>query len=73
MITGKIKIRHWLLFILITVGLILALIGLAVSRGEQHQVAAENFRVVFYLSMFGTIVFSVLLIVGALYLRRWIR
>jgi uncharacterized membrane protein len=76
-ITSKIRTWQWLLFILLTVGLILSLIGLtmwvAVSRGEQTQVNPENFRLVFSVSMLGSVIFSVLLIVAALRLRKWMR
>jgi len=64
MITSKIKTRHWLLFILVVVGLVLSLIGLALSFGEQYHVVPEEFRLVFYLSVFGTIIFGILLIIG---------
>jgi hypothetical protein len=37
-------------------------------RGEQ-QVDAENFRLAFALSILGAVIFGVLLIVAALYLR----
>jgi len=52
------------------VGFVLSLIGLALSRGEQYHVVAEEFRSVFYLSIFGTIIFGTSLIVGIMYLRR---
>lgn len=70
MITNKIKTRHWSLFILFVVGLVLSLIGLALSRGEQYHVVAEEFRPVFYLSILGTIIFGVSLIIGIRHLRR---
>jgi len=73
MITSKIKTRHWFLFILLVVGLVLSLIGLALSFGEQYHVVAEEFRLAFYLSVFGTIVFAILLIIGIMYLQRWRR
>jgi len=71
MITSKIKTRHWFIFILLAVGLVLSLIGLALSFGEQYHVVAEEFRLVFYLSVFGTIIFAILLIIGMMYLQRW--
>jgi len=70
MITSKIRTRDWFLFILLVVGLVLSLIGLALSRGEQYHVVAEDFRPVFYLSIFGTIIFGTSLIIGIRYLRR---
>jgi len=73
MITSKIKARHWFLFVLLAVGLVLSLIGLALSIGEQYYVVAEEFRLVFYLSVFGTVVFAVLLMIGVTYLQRWRR
>jgi len=72
MITGKIKKRHLLLFILLVTGLVLSLIGTAFYRGEQHP-EVETFRLVFYLSVSGTIVFAILLIIGMTYLLRWRR
>lgn len=69
MITNKIKTRHLFLLILLVVGLVLSLIGLALSSGEQYHVVAEEFRSVFYLSVFGTIIFTILLIIGIMYLR----
>jgi len=55
----------------------LSLVGLAVwialSRGEQDQVNPENFQLVFSLSMLGSVIFSVLLAVGVLYIRGKIR
>jgi len=70
MMTNKIKLRHWFLFILIVAGLVLSLIGLALFRGEQYHVAAEEFLSLFYLSIFGTIIFGISLIIGIAYLRR---
>jgi len=70
MITSKIKTRHWFLFILLVTGLVLSLIGLALFRGEQYHVVAEEFLSVFYLSIFGTIIFGISLIIGIAYLRR---
>jgi hypothetical protein len=69
MITNKIKTRYWFLFIVLAVGFILCLIGLALSKGEQN-VVAEEFRSVFYLSTFGTIILGISLIIGIAYLRR---
>jgi uncharacterized membrane protein len=77
MITNKIGTRQWLLFIFLVSGLTLSLVGLAVwialSRGEQNQVNPENFQLVFSLSMLGSVIFSVLLAVGVLYIRGKIR
>jgi len=70
MITSKIKTRHWFLFILLVTGLVLSLIGLALFRGEQYHVVAEEFLSSFYLSIFGTIIFGISLIIGIAYLRR---
>ena len=70
MIKSKIRTRDWFLFILLVVGLVLSLVGLALSRGEQYHVVAEEFRPVFYLSIFGTIIFGTSLIIGIRYLRR---
>jgi len=72
MITSKIKKRHLLLFILLVIGLVLSLIGVALYRGEQHP-EVETFRLVFYLSVFGTIVLGILLVIGITYLLRWRR
>jgi hypothetical membrane protein len=70
MITSKIKKRHLLLSILLVVGLVLSLVGVALYRGEQHP-DAETFRLVFYLSMLGTVVFAILLAIRITYsLRR---
>jgi hypothetical protein len=70
MITNKIKNRHLFLFILIVTGLVLSLIGLALFRGEQYHVVAEEFLSVFYFSIFGTIIFGISFIIGIAYLRR---
>jgi hypothetical protein len=70
MITSKIKTRHWLLFILLIVALVLVLIGLAVSMGEQYHVVAEEFQLVFNLSM---VIFAVSLIIGIKCFERWRR
>jgi TRAP-type C4-dicarboxylate transport system permease small subunit len=72
LITNRIKTRQWLVFVLLTVGLILSLILLAYFGGEQ-QVNPEYFQRMFTLSMLGSVVFAVLLIVGAFYLRKWAR
>jgi len=70
MITSKIKARHWFLFVLLTVALVSSLIALALSIGEQYHVVAEEFELVFNLSM----VISVLLsIIGIVYFERWRR
>jgi len=70
MITSKIKKRHLLLFTLLVIGLVLSLIGIAFYRGEQYP-EIETFRSVFYLSVFGAIVFTILLVIGTTYLLRW--
>jgi len=70
MITSKIKKRHLLLFTLLVIGLVLSLIGIAFYRGEQYP-EVETFRLVFYFSIFGTIVFAILLAIGIAYLPRW--
>jgi len=67
MISSKIKTRNWFLFILFAVALVLVLIGLALSMGEQHQVVAEEFRLVFNLSM---IISAIMLIIGIIYFER---
>jgi len=72
MITSKIKKRHLLLFILLVIGLILSLISVAFYMGEQYP-EIETFRLVFYFSVFGTIVFAVLLVIAIMYLPRWRR
>jgi len=69
MITSKIKTRYWFLFVLSVVGLVLSLTCLALYRGEQY-VVAEEFRLIYYLSVFGTIVFGILLIIGITFLER---
>jgi predicted transporter len=53
-------------------GLILSLVWLAYFGGEQ-QVNPEYFQTMFTLSMLGSVVFAVLLIIGAFYLRKWAR
>jgi len=70
MITSKIKKRHWFLFILLIVALVLSLIALALSLGEQYHVVPEEFQSVFYVSM---VMSFVLLIIGIIYLERWRR
>jgi len=52
------------------VGLVLSLIGLALSIGEQYHVVAEEFQSIFNFSM---IISVVLLIVGIMYFERWRR
>lgn len=69
MITGKIKKRYLLLFTLLVSGLVLSSIGIALFRGEQNP-DVEAFRLAFQFSVLGTIVFSILLIVGIAYLSR---
>ena len=74
MITSKIKTRHWFLFILLIVALVLFPIALAFSRGEQYHVVAEEFQSIFYLSIYASIIMSVvLLIIGIIYFERWRR
>jgi len=74
MITSKIKKRHWFIFILLIVALVLSLIGLAfalaLSMGEQYHVVAEEVQSVFYLSMLISIVLS---IIGIMYFEKWRR
>ena len=70
MITNKIKTRHWFLFILLIVALVLSLIVLALSMGEQYHVVAEEFQSVFHLSM---IISVISLIIGIIYFERWRR
>jgi len=76
LITNRIRTRHWLLFVLLTAGLILSLVGLAAwlafSRGEQ-QVNPEYFQAIYGLSILGSVIFSVLLIVAAFRLRKWMK
>jgi uncharacterized membrane protein len=72
LITNRIKTRHWLVFVLLTVGLILSLVLLAYFGGEQ-QVNPEYFQAVFRLSILGSVVFAVLLIIGVFYLRKQAR
>jgi len=70
MITSRIKKRHLFFFILLTFCLILSLIGIALFRGEQSP-PTEEFRLVFYFSIFGTITFAILLAIGIIYLKKW--
>jgi len=74
MITSKIETRHWFLLLLLAVVLVLFPIvlafGLALSRGEQYHVVAEEFQSVFYLSMIFSVV---LLIIGIILFERWRR
>jgi len=70
MITSKIKTRHWVLFILLLVALVLSLVALALSMGEQYHVVAEEFQSVFRLSILVSII---LLIIGIKCFGRWRR
>jgi len=70
MITDKIEKRHWVVFFLLALGLISSLVGVALFRGEQYQVVAEEFRWVFYISVLGTIIFAILLVIGVIYLKK---
>ena len=70
MITSKIKTRHWVLFILLMVALVLSLVALALSMGEQYHVVAEEFQSVFRLSILVSII---LLIIGIKCFGRWRR
>ena len=70
MITSKIKTRHWFLFILLMFALVLSLIVLALSMGEQYHVVAEEFQSVFRLSILVSII---LLIIGIKCFGRWRR
>jgi len=74
MITSKIRARHWFLLILLVVVLVLFPItpafAVALSRGEQYHVVAEEFQSVFYLSM---ILSVVLLTIGIIFFERWRR
>ena len=67
MITSKIKTRYWFLFVLLIVALVLFLVALALSMGEQYQVVPEEFQSVFYGSMVMSVV---LLMIGIMYLER---
>jgi len=74
MITSKIKTWHWFLLILLVVALVLFPISLAftlaLSRGEQYHVVAEEFQSVFYLSMIMSVVSSIITI---MFFERWRR
>lgn len=70
MITRKIKARHWVVFILLSVGLISSLVVLTLLLGEQHHVTVEEFRLVFFISILATVVFAALLSIGIIYFRR---
>jgi len=67
---GGVKKRHLLVFVLLGVGLVLSLVGVALFRGEQH-VETELFRLIFYVSLLGSVVFAVLLAIGITYLKKW--
>lgn len=75
MITSKIRTRHWFLLILLVVVLVLFPIApafaVALSRGEQYHVVAEEFQSVFILSLYaGMILLAVSLIIGAICFKR---
>jgi len=70
MFVGGVRKRRLLVFVLLVVGLVLSLVGVALFRGEQY-VEAESFRLIFYFSVLGSVVFAVLLAIGIIYLRRW--
>jgi len=70
MIASKIKTRYWVLLILFVGALVLSLVALALSMGAQYQVMAEEFRLVFRLSILVSIV---LLIIGIKCFGRWRR
>jgi ABC-type spermidine/putrescine transport system permease subunit II len=74
MITSKIKKRHWFIFILLIVALVSSLIGLAfalaLSRGEQYHVVAEEVQSIFCFSMVMSVV---LLIIAIMFFERWRR
>ena len=55
---------------MLVVALVLSLIALALSMGEQSHVVAEEFQSVFHLSM---IISVVSLIIGIIYFERWRR
>jgi hypothetical protein len=57
-----------MLFLLFAFGLVLSLIGIALYRGEQYPEIGE-FNLIFYLSIFGTVVFTLLLVIGIMYFR----
>jgi len=70
MFVGGVEKRHLLVFLLLVAGLVLSLVGVALLRGEQY-VEAESFRLVFYVSVSGSVVFAVFLAIGMMYLRKW--
>jgi len=71
MIPSEIKTRHWILFFLLIIALVLFSIALALSRGEQYNVDTEEFHLVFYLSIYASMIFLVVsLIVGAICFKR---
>jgi hypothetical protein len=70
MFTSKIKTRHWVLFILLMVAFILSLVALALYMGEQYHVVAEEFQLVFRLSILVSII---LLLIGIKCFGRWRR
>jgi len=70
MFTGDVKKRHLLIFILLGVGLVLSLVGVALFRGEQY-VETESFHLIFYVSVLGSVVFAVLLAISITLLRKW--
>jgi predicted transporter len=39
--------------------------------GGQHNVVTGEFQIVFYLSLLGTVIFAVLLIIAGAYFKRW--
>ena len=70
MFIGGVKKRHLLVFVLLVVGLVLSLVGVALFRGEQH-VETESFRLIFYVSVLGSVVFAVLVAISITYLKKW--
>jgi len=70
MFIGGVKKRHLLVFILLVVGLVLSLVGVALFRGEQY-VETESFRLIFYVSVLGSVVFAVLVAISITYLKKW--
>jgi len=70
MFIGVVKKRHLLVFILLVVGLVLSLVGVALFRGEQY-VETESFRLIFYVSVLGSVVFAVLVAISITYLKKW--
>ncbi len=72
MITSKMKTRYWFLFILLGIALVLFPILLALSKGEQYDVVAEEFQSVFFLSMYASLVILVAsFMIGIVYFKRW--